>query len=110
MKTTDGEFNLNIFPLVLIYLFFYLLQIQFLIVFIHTIQIQFQPNCQYNKSIGALLTLNAALFTYMFSSFYIKSYNKTNNNNLKKKVQEKLEDSMNELIDENGNDIKPKIE
>lgn len=87
-----------------------MLQIQFLIVFIHTIQIQFQPNCQYNKSIGALLTLNAALFTYMFSSFYIKSYNKTNNNNLKKKVQDKLEDSMNELIDENGNDIKPKIE
>ncbi|CAO1439841.1 unnamed protein product [Diamesa serratosioi] len=84
--------------------------IQFLIVFIHTIQIQFQPNCQYNKTIGALLTLNAGLFTYMFSSFYIKSYNKSNKSISKKKAQEKLEDSMKELVDENGNDIKPKIE
>jgi elongation of very long chain fatty acids protein 7 len=45
-------------------------------VFCHTIQIQFQPECNFPKSIGVLLTLNAALFTYMFSSFYIKSYNK----------------------------------
>lgn len=51
-------------------------QVQFLIVFIHTIQIQFQPSCDFPKSIGCLLTLNAGLFTYMFSSFYIKSYNK----------------------------------
>ncbi|KAG5672920.1 hypothetical protein PVAND_003008 [Polypedilum vanderplanki] len=50
--------------------------IQFLIVFCHTIQIQFQPNCNFSKSIGLLLTFNAALFTYMFSSFYIKSYMK----------------------------------
>lgn len=50
--------------------------IQFLVVFCHTIQIQFQPNCNFSKPIGALLSLNAALFTYMFSSFYIKSYNR----------------------------------
>lgn len=28
------------------------------------------------KSIGLLLTFNAGLFTYMFSSFYIRSYTK----------------------------------
>ncbi|XP_055321858.1 elongation of very long chain fatty acids protein 7-like [Sitodiplosis mosellana] len=50
--------------------------VQFLIVFVHTIQIQFQPSCDFPKSIGALLTLNAGIFTYMFSSFYIRSYNK----------------------------------
>lgn len=42
----------------------------------HTVQIQFQPSCNFPKSIGALLTLNAGIFTYMFSSFYIRSYNK----------------------------------
>jgi len=53
-----------------------LFQIQFLVVFCHTIQIQFQPDCGYSKPIGALLSTNAALFTYMFSSFYIQSYKK----------------------------------
>lgn len=47
-----------------------------MIVFCHTVQVQFQPNCEFPKSIAALLTFNAALFTYMFSSFYIKSYTK----------------------------------
>lgn len=47
-----------------------------MIVFVHTFQIQFQPTCNFPKSIGFLLTLNAGIFTYMFSSFYIKSYNK----------------------------------
>lgn len=50
--------------------------IQFLIVFVHTIQIQFQADCGFPKSISALLSLNAGLFTYMFSSFYIRSYNR----------------------------------
>ncbi|XP_055698226.1 elongation of very long chain fatty acids protein 7-like isoform X2 [Phlebotomus papatasi] len=50
--------------------------IQFLIVFCHTIQVQFQPNCNFPKSIAALLTINAGLFTYMFSSFYIRNYTK----------------------------------
>lgn len=72
--------------------------IQFLIVFCHTAQLQFQPNCNFPKSIGALLTLNAALFTYMFSSFYIKSYKKkpkvnVNDVNEQKKV----------VCDENSN-------
>lgn len=40
----------------------------------HTIQIQFQPSCNFNKQIGLLLSLNAGLFTYMFSSFYVHSY------------------------------------
>ncbi|XP_053685580.1 elongation of very long chain fatty acids protein 7 [Sabethes cyaneus] len=48
--------------------------IQFIIVFYHTIQVQFQPSCGYPKSIAALLTLNAALFIYMFSTFYVRSY------------------------------------
>lgn len=64
-------------------------QVQFLIVFVHTIQIQFQPSCAFPKQIGALLSLNAGIFTYMFSSFYIYSYTrkpravkeKENNNN-----------------------------
>ncbi|XP_058459704.1 elongation of very long chain fatty acids protein 7 [Malaya genurostris] len=48
--------------------------IQFIIVFYHTVQVQFQPSCGYPKSIAALLTLNAALFIYMFSTFYVRSY------------------------------------
>lgn len=67
----------------------YLLQVQFLIIFVHTIQLQFQPNCNFPKPIAALLSLNAGLFTYMFSSFYIQTYKKrpsasttpSNNNN-----------------------------
>lgn len=55
-------------------IFCLLFQVQFLIVFVHTIQIQFQPTCSFPKSIGLLLTFNAGLFTYMFSSFYIRSY------------------------------------
>lgn len=50
--------------------------VQFLIVFVHTIQIQFQPTCTFPKQIGWLLTFNAGLFTYMFTSFYIRSYTK----------------------------------
>ena len=42
--------------------------------FVHTIQIQFRPSCGYPKTIGVLLTLNAAIFTYMFSSFYVHAY------------------------------------
>ncbi|XP_039429296.1 elongation of very long chain fatty acids protein [Culex pipiens pallens] len=66
--------------------------VQFVIVFFHTLQVQFQPTCGYPKSIAALLTLNAALFIYMFSMFYVKSYlraakrpakgTEVNNNNL----------------------------
>lgn len=66
-----------IFPILCwCFLFVYYFQIQFLIVFMHTVQIQFQPTCNFPKSIGFLLTLNAGIFTYMFSSFYIRSYNK----------------------------------
>lgn len=57
-------------------------QVQFVIVFISTIQIQFQPNCAYNKIIGIGLTLNASLFIYLFSAFYVESYKKEN----KKKI------------------------
>lgn len=64
--------------------------------FVHTIQIQFQPNCNFSKFIGALLTLNAAIFTYMFSSFYIKSYNKM----AKRQVDEKKI-----VYDENSNEV-----
>lgn len=67
-----GDYNCAI----VYYYIFISFQIQFLIVFVHTVQIQFQPTCNFPKSIGFLLTLNAGLFTYMFSSFYIKSYKK----------------------------------
>jgi len=43
---------------------------------VHTLQIQFQPNCNFPKSIAALLTFNAGLFTYMFSAFYVANYKK----------------------------------
>ncbi|XP_005181233.2 elongation of very long chain fatty acids protein AAEL008004 [Musca domestica] len=56
--------------------------VQFVIVFISTIQIQFQPNCAYNKIISIGLTLNASLFIYLFSAFYVESYKKEN----KKKI------------------------
>lgn len=36
------------------------------------------PDCNYNKPIASLLTLNAFIFTYMFSSFYIRTYLKNN--------------------------------
>lgn len=49
---------------------------QFVIVFSHTIQIQFQPDCAFSKGIGALLSLNSGAFLYMFSAFYVKTYNK----------------------------------
>lgn len=71
-------------------------QVQFLVVFCHTIQIQFQPNCNFSKSIGALLSLNAALFTYMFSSFYIKSYNR---------AAKREADERKLALDENNNQI-----
>lgn len=50
--------------------------VQFLIVFVHTLQVQFQPSCKFPKSIAMLLTSNAGLFTYMFSAFYVRSYNR----------------------------------
>ena len=67
-------------------------QVQFLIVFVHTIQIQFQPNCGYSKGIGSLLTLNAGLFTYMFSSFYIKTYLRRNKMKTTVESEKKKED------------------
>lgn len=54
--------------------------IQFAIVFVHTIQIQFQSDCGFPKSIAFLLSLNAGLFAYMFTSFYIRSYNRPTRN------------------------------
>lgn len=44
--------------------------------FVHATQIQFQPNCQFNKGIGLLLSINAGLFLYLFSAFYVKTYMK----------------------------------
>jgi hypothetical protein len=69
-----------------------------LIVFCHTIQLQFQPSCNFPKSIGALLSLNAALFTYMFSSFYIRSYNKK---------EKAMTDEKKMVYDENSNECLP---
>lgn len=69
-------------------------QVQFIIIFVHTVQIQFQPNCNFPKSIGLLLTVNAGLFIYMFGSFYLKSYRKTN-----KKIVEEV--NHNNITDSN---------
>lgn len=51
-----------------------------MIVFSHTIQIQFQPDCGFSKGIGALLSLNSGAFLYMFSAFYVKTYKKNQRN------------------------------
>lgn len=75
---------------------YFLFQVQFLIVFVHTAQIQFQPTCNFPKAIGLLLTFNAGLFTYMFSSFYIKSYNR-------KPSKSALDADDNKYIKQNGN-------
>lgn len=95
--------------------------VQFIIVFFHTIQVQFQPTCGYPKSIAALLTLNAALFIYMFSMFYVKSYLKAakrstaakgtevNNNLLDSKLAQAPEeaelDSRQRLVSEDKKDL-----
>lgn len=83
--------------------------VQFVIVFFHTLQVQFQPTCGYPKSIAALLTLNAALFIYMFSMFYVKSYlraakrpakgTEVNNNLLDCKPKQELEQTAAEEVD-----------
>lgn len=58
----------------------------------HTFQIQFQANSAFQKPIDALLTFNVGFFTYIFSSFCVKTYNNekkhaviTNSKPLKKK-------------------------
>jgi hypothetical protein len=80
--------------------------IQFLIVFVHTLQVQFQPDCNFNKGIAWLLTINAGFFTYLFSSFYIQTY-------LKRFQRKKLENGIdhNENITANGfsNKLEKKI-
>ncbi|XP_059224482.1 elongation of very long chain fatty acids protein 7-like [Stomoxys calcitrans] len=64
--------------------------VQFLIVFVHTFQVQFQPTCHYPKLIAIGLSLNASLFIYLFSSFYIQSYKKDAvQNGVKKAVSQK---------------------
>lgn len=77
-------------------------QVQFLIIFVHTMQLQFQPSCEFPKSIAALLTFNAGLFTYMFSSFYVKNYKKEQKIAAKKQLQ-----SKEETLDINGNTKAP---
>uniref|UniRef100_T1GSR3 Elongation of very long chain fatty acids protein n=1 Tax=Megaselia scalaris TaxID=36166 RepID=T1GSR3_MEGSC len=74
--------------------------VQFLIIFVHTFQLQFQPSCNFPKSIAALLTFNAGLFTYMFSSFYVKNYKK------EQKIAAKKQ-KMEEALDINGNSKAP---
>lgn len=49
--------------------------IQFSIVFVHSGQLLF-TDCNFPKPISVLLVLNAAIFMYMFGSFYIKNYTK----------------------------------
>lgn len=48
-----------------------------MIVFGHSLQVQFQSDCNFPKGIAALLSLNAGLFMYMFSAFYVKTYKKS---------------------------------
>lgn len=92
--------------------------IQFIIVFYHTLQVQFQPTCAYPKSIAALLTLNAGIFIYMFSTFYVKSYLRTarrnaaadsnnNNNNRSECKPKEVPQSSDDSRTMNGNAAVP---
>ncbi|XP_076686855.1 very long chain fatty acid elongase AAEL008004 [Andrena cerasifolii] len=49
--------------------------IQFSIIFAHNAQVLFN-GCDYPKVIAFLLSLNAAIFIYMFGSFYVENYTK----------------------------------
>lgn len=54
--------------------------IQFVIIFLHNIQMLF-TNCNFPKSMSFLLVVNAGLFIYMFTSFYVKRYSEANESN-----------------------------
>ncbi|XP_017798369.1 PREDICTED: elongation of very long chain fatty acids protein AAEL008004-like [Habropoda laboriosa] len=47
--------------------------IQFLFVFVHSVQLFFN-GCNYPTFIAFLLTLNSIVFIYMFGSFYVENY------------------------------------
>ncbi|XP_034191090.1 very long chain fatty acid elongase 7 isoform X2 [Osmia lignaria lignaria] len=49
--------------------------IQFSIIFLHNLQVFFN-GCNFPKPISFLLCLNALIFIYMFSSFYVETYTK----------------------------------
>ncbi|XP_058806719.1 elongation of very long chain fatty acids protein AAEL008004-like [Phymastichus coffea] len=48
--------------------------VQFTIIFFHNLQV-LVTNCNYPKPLSFLLCINAALFIYLFGSFYVKTYN-----------------------------------
>ncbi|KAL5284057.1 hypothetical protein ACFFRR_006371 [Megaselia abdita] len=48
--------------------------VQFVLIFIHSVVVQFQPNCTYPKFIAFAQTGQATMFIYLFTKFYIKAY------------------------------------
>ncbi|EZA48152.1 hypothetical protein DMN91_007894 [Ooceraea biroi] len=50
--------------------------VQFMIIFTHNFQLMF-VTCNFPRPLSFLLVVNSALFIYMFSSFYIKTYMKS---------------------------------
>ncbi|XP_073837901.1 very long chain fatty acid elongase AAEL008004-like [Musca autumnalis] len=56
--------------------------IQFVIIFFVTTQVQFQPNCGYNKIVAMGSTFNSILFIYLFSSFYVENFKRENRKNV----------------------------
>lgn len=49
-------------------------QVQFVLIFFHSITIQFQPNCNYPKIVAFAQSCQAAWFIYLFTKFYINAY------------------------------------
>ncbi|XP_074111611.1 very long chain fatty acid elongase 7 isoform X2 [Cotesia typhae] len=47
--------------------------VQFFLIFIHNFQ-QFTLGCDFPKTLTGLLCFNAGFFTYLFGSFYVKTY------------------------------------
>ncbi|CAG5102348.1 Similar to ELOVL: Elongation of very long chain fatty acids protein (Drosophila melanogaster) [Cotesia congregata] len=47
--------------------------VQFFLIFIHNFQ-QFRLGCDFPKTLTGLLCFNAGFFTYLFGSFYVKTY------------------------------------
>lgn len=74
--------------------------IQFCIVFVHNAQ-HFFIDCNFPKSLAALLCLNSGVFIYLFGSFYVKTYLKNKNN---EKINKK--NNCNEPIDDYKNNKK----
>uniref|UniRef100_A0A1I8NPT3 Elongation of very long chain fatty acids protein n=1 Tax=Stomoxys calcitrans TaxID=35570 RepID=A0A1I8NPT3_STOCA len=52
--------------------------LQFLFVFLHSLQVPLRKNCSYPLPVAAVIGFNACVFSYMFGAFYVQNYLKDN--------------------------------